>query len=96
MIPCLKDNKVCSNTNKICKECVFDECKKVIKMDEEIQKYEDLEKLDKLNKELPEQCRNCSFLEVINLDKKIVYCPYMIKDKCLIEGDINVKREENR
>ena len=85
MIPCLKDNKVCSNTNKRCKECVFDECKEVIKMDEEIQKYEDLEKLDKLNKELPEQCKNCSFLEVINLDKKIVYCPYMIKDKCIIK-----------
>lgn len=91
MIPCLKDNKVCSNTNKRCKECVFDECKEVIKMDEEIQKYEDLDKLEKLNKELEDSCKNCSFLEVINLDKKIVYCPYMIKDKCLIEGDINGK-----
>lgn len=91
MIPCLEDNKICSNTNKKCKECVFDECKEVINMNEEIQKYEDLDKLDKLNKELPEQCKNCSFLEVINLDKKIVYCPYMIKDKCLIEGDINGK-----
>lgn len=85
MIPCLKDNKVCSNTNRRCKECVFDECKEVIKMDEEIQKYEDLDKLDKLNKELPEQCKNCSFLEIINLDKKIVRCPYMIKDRCLIK-----------
>lgn len=85
MIPCLKDNKVCSNTNKRCKECVFDECKEVIKMEEEIQKYEDLDKLEKLNKELPEQCKNCSFLEVINLNKKIVYCPYMIKDRCLLK-----------
>ena len=85
MIPCLKDNKVCSNTNKRCKECVFDECKEVIKMDEEIQKYEDLDKLEKLNKELPEQCKNCSFLEVIDLRKQKVYCPYMIKDKCLIK-----------
>lgn len=84
MILCLKDNKVCSNTNRRCKECVLDECKEVIKMIEEEQKYEYLDKLAKLNKELPEQCRNCSFLEVINLDKKIVYCPYMIKDRCLI------------
>ena len=85
MIPCLKDNKVCSNTNKRCKECVLDECRKVINMIEEEQKYEDLDKLDKLNKELPEQCKNCSFLEVINLNEKIVYCPYMIKNKCIIK-----------
>ena len=74
MILCLKDNKVCSNTNRRCKECVLDECKEVIKMIEEEQKYEYLDKLAKLNKELPEQCRNCSFLEVINLDNKIFYC----------------------
>lgn len=85
MIPCLKENKVCSNTNKRCKECVFDSCKEVIKMDEEIQKYEDLEKLDKLNKELPEQCKNCSFIEVVNLREGKVYCPYMIKERCLIK-----------
>lgn len=58
MIPCLKDNKVCSNTNKRCKECVFDECKEVINMNEEIQKYEDLENLEKINRDLPEQCKN--------------------------------------
>lgn len=85
MVQCLKDNKVCSNTNKKCKECVFDECKEVINMNEEEQKYEDLENMRKLKKELPEQCKNCSFLEIINLDKKIVYCPYMIKDKCIIK-----------
>ena len=85
MIPCLKDNKVCSNTNKKCKKCVFDECKEVIKMNEEIQKYEDLENMRKLKKELPEQCKNCSFLEVINLREGRVYCPYMIKERCLIK-----------
>lgn len=84
MIPCLKNNKVCSNTNKRCKECVFDSCKEVI-MNEEIQKYEDRENLEKINRELPEQCKNCSFLEVINLREGRVYCPYMIKERCLIK-----------
>lgn len=85
MILCLKDNKICSNTNRRCKECIFDECRKVINMIEEIQKYEYLDKLERLNKELPEQCKNCSFLEVINLDKKIVYCPYRIKERCILK-----------
>lgn len=85
MLPCIKSKEVCSNTNKKCKECVFDECKEVINMNEEEQKYEDLENMRKLKKELPEQCKNCSFLEVINLREGKVYCPYMIKERCLIK-----------
>lgn len=85
MLPCIKSKEVCSNTNKKCKECVFDECKEVINMNEEEQKYEDLENMRKLKKDLPEQCKNCSFLEVINLRKGKVYCPYRIKERCLIK-----------
>lgn len=85
MLPCIKSKEVCSNTNKKCKECVFDECKEVINMNEEEQKYEDLENMRKLKKDLPEQCKNCSFLEVINLREGKVYCPYMIKERCLIK-----------
>lgn len=96
MLPCIKSKEVCSNTNKRCKECVFDECKEVINMNEEEQKYEDLENMRKLKKDLPEQCKNCSFLEVINLRKGKVFCPYMIKDKCMIEGGNNGKRQKNR
>lgn len=84
MIPCLKDKEVCSNTNKRCKECVFDECKEVINMNEEEQKYEDRENMRKLKKELPEQCKNCSFLDIINSREGKVYCFYMIKDRCRI------------
>lgn len=87
MLPCIKSKEVCSNTNKRCKECVFDECKEVINMNEEEQKYEDLENMRKLKKELPEQCKNCSFLEVINSREGKVFCPYIIKDKCMIEGE---------
>lgn len=54
-------------------------------MNEEIQKYEDIENMRRLKKELPEQCKNCSFLEIINLRESKVFCPYMIKDKCLIK-----------
>ena len=85
MLPCIKSKEVCSNTNKKCKECVFDECKEVINMNEEEQKYEDLENIRKLKKELPEQCKNCSFLEVINLREGKVFCPYRIKERCLIK-----------
>lgn len=67
------------------KNCVFDECKEVINMNEEIQKYEDIENMRKLKKELPEQCESCSFLEITNLREGKVYCPYMIKEKCLIK-----------
>nr|DAS27214.1 MAG TPA: hypothetical protein [Caudoviricetes sp.] len=84
MLPCIKSKEVCSNTNKKCKECVFDECKEVINMNEEIQKYEDRENMRKLKKELPEQCKNCSFLDIINSREGKVYCPYMIKERCMI------------
>lgn len=87
MLPCIKSKEVCSNTNKKCKECVFDECKEVINMNEEEQKYEDLENMRKLKKDLPEQCKNCSFLDIINSREGKVYCFYMIKDRCMIEGE---------
>ena len=38
-----------------------------------------------INVQLPEQCKNCSFLEVIDLDRQIVRCPYLVKNKCLIK-----------
>lgn len=85
MIQCLINNKICSNANKRCKNCVFDECKEVINMNEEEQKHKDNDKLKQIKNELPEQCKSCSFLEVINLDKQIVRCPYLVKERCLIK-----------
>ena len=38
-----------------------------------------------INVQLSEQCQDCSFLEVINLDEQIVRCPYLVKNKCLIK-----------
>ena len=55
MVQCLIANKICSNTNKRCKICRFDDCKEVLNMTEEVQKYEEKYKLNKLREELPER-----------------------------------------
>ena len=82
---CLIENKVCSVQNRKCKECKLDSCKEVIQMIEEQQKYIDNDKLKRIKKQLPEQCKSCSFLEIIDLDKQIVRCAYLVKNKCLIK-----------
>lgn len=85
MIQCLIDNKICPNGNKKCKVCKFDSCGEVLNMIEEEQKYNDKWKLKQIKSELPEQCKSCSFLEVIDLDNQIVRCPYMVKDRCMLK-----------
>ena len=85
MIQCLIDNKICPNGNKKCKVCKFDSCEEVLDMIDEEQKYKDNDKLKQIKNELPEHCKNCSFLEVIDLDNQIVRCPYLVKNKCLIK-----------
>ena len=85
MIQCLIDNKICPNGNKKCKVCKFDSCEEVLDMIEEEQKYNEKWKLKQIKSELPEQCKNCSFLEVIDLDNQVVRCPYMVKDRCMLK-----------
>lgn len=85
MEKCLIDNKVCSVQGQKCKDCKLDDCRKVIEMIETQEESEDNWKRKLIDVQLPEQCRSCSFLEVINLDKQIVRCPYLVKNKCLIE-----------
>ena len=38
-----------------------------------------------IQKQLPEQCKNCSFLEYIDIDNQKVRCSYMVTDKCLLK-----------
>jgi len=83
MEQCLIDNKICSEQNRKCKECKLNDCRSTIKMIEEEQKYIDRDNLRKLKNSLPVSCRNCSFLEVVNLEKEQVHCFYMIK-KCVL------------
>ena len=82
---CLIDNKVCAVQGQKCKECKLDDCRKVIEMIETQEEREDKWKRKLINVQLPEQCKDCSFLEVIDLDKQIVRCPYLVKNKCLIK-----------
>jgi hypothetical protein len=84
MEPCLKDNKVCSVQGQKCKNCKLDDCGRTIEMIETQETSEDKWKKKLINVQLPKQCKNCSFLEVIDLDKQIVICPYRIKDRCIL------------
>lgn len=85
MEQCLIDNKVCTFQGQKCKECKLDDCRKVIEMIETQEGREDKWKRKLIDVQLPEQCKDCSFLEVINLDKQIVRCAYLVKNKCLIK-----------
>ena len=85
MEQCLIDNKVCPIQGKKCKECKLDDYKRTIEMIETQEEREEKWKRKLINVQLSDQCQECSFLEVINLDKQIVRCPYRIKERCLIK-----------
>lgn len=89
MDQCLIDNKVCSEQNRKCKVCKLNSCKEVERMIEDQQKYIDRENLEKLKNKLPSECRDCSFLEIVNLRTQKVHCAYRINNKCLIGGKNN-------
>lgn len=85
MEQCLIDNKVCAVQGQRCKDCKLDDCRKVIEMIETQEEKEIKRKKKLIEVQLPEQCKSCSFLEVIDLDNQIVRCPYLVKNKCLIK-----------
>jgi hypothetical protein len=84
MEPCLIDDKVCSEQHLRCKECHLNDCKRVIEMietqEQRIRKMQE----ENIRKCLPPRCRDCRFLEFIDIRNKKLYCPYKIKD-CLIK-----------
>ena len=79
---CLETNKVCTNINKKCKVCMLDDCKKTFKIIELQEKKEKEENIKRIETKLPETCKRCSFLEIV--DKKIVKCFYRVKGKCIL------------
>ena len=85
MEQCLIDNRVCSVQGQKCKYCKLDDCRRTIEMIETQEEREDKWKRKLINAQLPENCKNCSFLEVIDLDSQIVRCPYMVKDMCILK-----------
>lgn len=54
-------------------------------MIEDEEKYENISLMEKLKRSLPVECRECAQLKIINLRQQKVYCPYRIKDKCIIK-----------
>jgi len=81
---CLKTGKICPTHNLKCKICKLNDCREVLNMIEYDEKRLKQNNLKLINIQLPEQCKNCSFLQVIDLKKKIVRCPFRIK-RCLIK-----------
>lgn len=81
---CLETEKICPTRNLKCKKCKFDDCRRVLEMIDYDEKRVKAKKINLIKLELPEQCKNCSFLEIIDINKKVVKCPFRIK-KCLIE-----------
>ena len=89
-LPCLIDNKICSNTNKKCKVCKFDDCRKTIEIVDETEAMYYEIRLENLKKELKEKypnCYKCSHLQILDVNNKKVYCPYMF-NKCIIEREV--------
>lgn len=87
MEKCLETGKICSNSNKLCKNCKLDECKETIKMIDKLENKEYKEKVNKIKAQLPNVCKNCNLLKIIDLDKQKVYCPYRINNICLIRKE---------
>lgn len=85
MEQCLIDNNICPEQNRRCDVCKLNSCAEVMKMLDDELKYIDKSNLENLNKMLPRECRDCGFLEIINLAKLRVYCPYRVNNRCLIE-----------
>lgn len=85
MEKCLIDNIICPEQNRRCDVCKLNSCAEVMKMLDDELKYIDKSNLAKLKKNLPKECRECRFLEIINLTQHRVYCPYRVNNRCLIE-----------
>lgn len=85
---CLIDGKVCPNNNLKCKVCKLDDCRNTIEAIEveEMIWYKTKEDIfyEKLEKEYP-KCANCTHLEILNLEKGKVRCPYMINKRCILK-----------
>lgn len=87
MEKCLETGKICSNSNKLCKNCKLDECKETIKMIDKLENKEYKEKINKIKAQLPKICKECNLLKIIDLDKQKVYCPYRLNNVCLIRKE---------
>ena len=93
MEKCLETNKICDNSNKLCKVCKLDNCKNTFKTIEEVEEKQYKNKIENLKAQLSEECRNCNLLQIINLNKEIVYCPYRTKGRCVLNETKKKKKK---
>lgn len=93
MEKCLETNVVCSNNNKLCKVCKLDDCRNTFTVIEKAEENQYSFKVEKIKAQLNNECRDCNLLQIINLDKQIVYCPYKIKGRCVL-NETKKKKEE--
>lgn len=88
---CLEDGKVCM-TKKKCKNCVFDDCRKTLEVLEKVKKGKEDLRLKSIRKQLADSCKNCSMLQILDIDKQKLYCPYLVKRECLIGSYIKKEK----
>ena len=93
MEKCLETNVVCSNNNKLCKVCKLDDCRNTFTVIEKAEENQYSFKVEKIKAQLNNECRDCNLLQIINLDKQIVYCPYKIKGRCVLNETKKKKKE---
>lgn len=79
---CLVTNEVCLNSNKKCKECILDECKGALIMLDIQEKNIRKEELNRIKKQLPIECKECSMLEIVEVNK--VKCFYRMNGVCML------------
>lgn len=80
---CLDDNRVCGKCLK-CEVCIFDDCRKTLEVLEMREKQMEDMRLKRIKRQLHELCEDCSMLQILNADKELLYCPYLVNRECLI------------
>lgn len=82
---CLETNKICEANNQKCKTCKLDDCKEALKILETQEQREERHAINRIKAQLPKSCRKCTILKILNARAGKVYCPYMIKERCILE-----------
>ena len=83
MEECLITNEVCSKKNRKCKVCPLDDCRRTLEMLEIQEKNIRKEEENRIRKQLPEECKKCTLIEIVGKNK--VKCFYRIKDGCMLK-----------
>lgn len=91
---CLEDEKVCGKILK-CKDCTFDDCRKALEVLEEMKKKKEDIRLKSIKRQLADSCKNCKMLQILDIDKQKLYCPYLVKKECLIGSYVMKEKKDD-